>query len=171
VKRRALAVLAIPGCVTGADGPPRGYPVDAVAALAPLDDAAALVDGPIEVLGTGMPDDAPVPALRTVAAYHVRLASDVSPFIGMLSAASCRDRDLLTAPDDPVPVQDLGVLRRVGDETHFFAVSVPVGDRTVDIDTGTTTAFASRTARFPRIIVALDPYDLRVLACGELIWQ
>jgi hypothetical protein len=168
VKIQAFTVLAGAGCITGSQ---EAYPVDAVAQLAPMSPDVPPIEGPIELLGTGMPSDVAAPLARTVAAYHVQLPDDLAPWLALVSAASCTDREPLTAPDDPVAFQDLGLIRRVGEETHFFVRSVRMGDRTIDVDTETAIAYASPRARFPRIVIAQMPFDPRVIACGVLTWQ
>jgi hypothetical protein len=164
-------MLAAAGCVAGAADAPEGYPVDAVAELAPLADESPRVAGPIEILGTGVTGSAADPGIRTVAAYRVQLPDDTAAYIAMISAASCVDREPLTAPDDPVAEQLLGTIRRVGDETHFFVDGVQIGDRAVDVDTETASAYLSRTVRFPRIVVAVSQFDFHVIACGPLTWR
>jgi hypothetical protein len=68
-------------------------------------------------------------------------------------------------------LEDRGTIRRVGDETHIFASVFSSDGQIVSVDTETSTVYAPRNARFPRIVVALSMDDLRALACGELIWQ
>lgn len=139
----ALALLTAAGCATTPDP----YTVDAIAPLAPVATpagAAAAITGPIEVLGTGVPVHGAV-YTRTFAAYKVHLAEGVAPWVRIYDAPSC------DPPADPRPViADLGEIRRVGGETHFFARGVQVGDRTLDIDTGTAPALVPVT-------VTLDP--------------
>jgi hypothetical protein len=167
VKLAALAALAAAGCITGSQAP---YPVDAVAQLAPLAADPPYIAGPIEVLGTGMPEDVESPGVRTFAAYHVQLPEGITALIAMESAASCADRKPLTAPDDPLASQLLGSIRRVGDEAHFFT-QIPVGEYVMDVDTETATAFASPHARFPRIVIAVVPGDDSARSCGVLTWH
>lgn len=168
MKRHALAALTAAGCVADSQAP---YPVDAVAQLAPLEAAPPYITGPIEILGTGMPGDVASSGVRTFAAYHVELPDRLEALIVLESAVSCADREPLTAPDDPVASQLIGVIRRVGDETHFFTPT-PVGDYYREVDTGTATAFASPHARFPRIVVAAIPgADAPVRSCGVLTWR
>jgi hypothetical protein len=168
VKLAALAALTAAGCITASQAP---YPVDAVAQLAPLEAGPPYITGPIEVLGTGMPEDVATSAVRTFAAYHVQLPDGLEALIVLENAASCADREPLMAPDDPVPSQLVGSIRRVGDETHFFTVT-PVGDSYRDVDTETATAFASPHARFPRVVVAVVlGEDAPVRSCGVLTWR
>jgi hypothetical protein len=172
VKAQAIAVLAAAGCLTGSSGGAQdGYPVEAVAQLAPLGVEPASISGPVEFLGTGMPSTAAEPGARTIAAYHVHLADDLGALVALVNAASCTDREPLTTAEQPVAFQDLGLIRRVGDETHFFAPYVQIGDHLVDVDTGTTTAYVPRNAQLPRIVIAVSAFDLRLLACGELTWR
>jgi hypothetical protein len=172
VNAHAVAVLAVAGCITGSAEHSRGeYPVDAVALLAPLGPEPPSIEGPIEFLGTGMPGTVVDPGARTVAAYHVRLPDDVTAFLALLDAASCADREPLTGPDDQVAVQAIGTIQRVGDETHIFTSVFAMDGHIAEVDTETSTVYAPRHARFPRIVVALSTDDLRVLACGELTWR
>ena len=167
MKVHALAALAAAGCLTGSQAP---YPVDGIAQLEPMTADPPYISGPIEVLGTGMPRNVD-PGVRTFAAYHVQLPDHVEALVALESAASCADRAPLTAPDDPIASQLLGYIRRVGDETHFFAPSVPVGGDPMDLDTETATAYASPHARFPRIVVAVAFGDPGGLSCGVLTWR
>jgi hypothetical protein len=168
VKVHALAALAAAGCITGSQAP---YPVDGVAQLEPMNADAPYITGPIEVLGTGMPRNVD-PGVRTFAAYHVQLPDHFEVLVALESAASCADREPLTAPDDPIASQLLGYIRRVGDEAHFFAPSVPIGGGYVtEVDTETTVAYASPNARFPRVVVAVAPGDSDALSCGVLTWR
>lgn len=168
MKRHALVALTAAGCITGSQAP---YPVDAVAQLAPLEVGPPYITGPIEVLGTGMPEDVETPGVRTFAAYHVQLPDNVTTLLVIESAASCTDREPLMAPDDPIPSQLLGFIRRVGDETHFFTPITVDGSYT-EVDTGTATAFASPHARFPRVVVAVVlEYDPPERSCGVLTWR
>lgn len=168
MKRHALAALTAAGCLTGSQAP---YPVDAVAQLAPLEAGPPYLTGPIEVLGTGMPEDIETPGLRTFAAYHMQMPDNLTALLVIESAASCTDRTLLMSPDDPVPSQLLGTIRRVGDETHFFT-PITVDGYYTEVDTETATAFASPHARFPRVVVAValgsDPPER---SCGVLTWR
>ena len=168
MKLPALAALTAAGCLTSSQAP---YPVDAVAQLAPLEAGPPYISGPIEVLGTGMPEDVETPGVRTFAAYHVQLPDNLTVLLVIDSAASCTDREPLTAPDDPIASQLLGYIHRVGDETHFFAPSVPVGGDPMDLDTETATAYASPHARFPRIVVAVAFGDSGAMSCGVLMWR
>jgi len=165
---------------------PREYPVDAVAQLAPriggslpsptesLDAGPLRLDlpyvvGPIEVLGTGKPSTVPDTGPRTLAAYRVQLSDDLAPRLVLMNVDTCVEIGPVMRPNGGA-FQDLGLLRRVGDETHFF-VPVGEGSRRIYVDTETTTAFASRTGRSPQLVIAVSPNDSRVLACGELRWR
>ncbi len=169
MKAAAVALLGCAGCLTGdlSDG----YPVEAVAQLVPRDAELPAVVGPIEFLGTGMPGRLADPGARTIAAYKVQLAEGVDALVALVNAASCADREPLTSPEEPVAVQSLGMIRRVGDETHFFTPGVQLGDQVVDIDTETAIAYAPREGRFPRIVIALSNVDFLVTACGEVTWR
>jgi len=141
VIRRAPCALALvaAGCATS----PEPYQVDAVAELAPVaaggqDAIEDLIRGPIEALGIGIPPrhgDSSIEFPRTLAAYRVHLPRSAAPWIRLYTAPSCAEPG-----DSPQLFQDLGVLRQVDNETHFFARDVVIGDHTVDIDIHTVTA-------------------------------
>jgi hypothetical protein len=171
-------MLALAGCPVAAgclassrDGSDTAYPVDGVADLAPLADDVPRIEGPVEFLANGMPDSLSETGSRTVAAYRVQIPAGVTAFVSLVSAASCTDREPLTSDDDPVPFQSLGLLRRVGDEAHFFAPFVRVGDRYIEVDTQTSIVYLSRNAPLPRIVLAVAYDDFRPLACGILHWR
>jgi hypothetical protein len=125
------------------------------------------IQGPIEVLGTGKPSGVPDSGPRTLAAYRVQLPDGLAPRLVLMNApSSCSNLDPVLRPGGGGAVQELGVLRRVGDETHFF---LPLGDGSY-VDTETTTAFASHNGRSTQLVVAVSPNDSRVLSCGELKW-
>jgi hypothetical protein len=171
VKCHALAVVAAAGwvCSGCASSAPEDYPVDAVALLAPLRFDPPYVVGPIEVLGTGKPSSVPDSGPRTLAAYRVQLFDDLAPRIVVKSTGACRDHGGVLRPDGG-GLQDLGVLRRVGEETHFF-VPVQEDGQMIYVDTETTTILASPTGRFQQLVIAVSPIDSLVLACGELTWM
>ena len=129
-----LAALALGACAPEA----REYPVIAEAELTAIADD---ITGPIEVLGANAadPDDAKLDmqdfALRTLAAYQVHLPDSAPRRAVIYKAESCQ-------PTDPPPAifADLQTIRRVGDETHFFADGIRVNGRTTAIDTQTTQA-------------------------------
>jgi hypothetical protein len=165
VKCHAFAVVAALGCASDAAGE---YPVDAVARLAPTRKDLPYVEGPIEVLGTGKPSNVQDGGPRTLAAYRVQLPDGLAPRV-RLGAASCWDPSPLLVPGN-LGVQELGVIQRVGDETHFF-VPVRDGSGTVYVDTETTTGVTSRGGRNPQIVIAVSADGFRVLACGVLAWR
>ena len=139
MSRAALvgAVLAAASC----DTTPEPYRAIAIAELAPTAAAtgrpttgplAEPISGPLELLATG--DAGPPPqfgdAAHVVAAYRVALPDGAAPWIRIFAAPSC------DAPgDDPPIVADLGLIRRVDGETHFFTRHVEVGGRLMDVDT------------------------------------
>jgi hypothetical protein len=137
-----LSVLAFAGCVT--DSEP--YPVTAVANLAPMgSEAAAQIEGPIEILGTPSHDF----SQRTLAAYRVHLPDAAPRRVRIYNLDVC-DPNAPPPPDTgPVPEQlviaDLQQIRRVGDEAHFFMPGVRVAGRRLDIDTQTVRAELSTT--------------------------
>ena len=72
------------------------------------------------------------------AAYRVQLPDGAAPWVRIVGGASC------DAPDDPPRnVADLGKIRRVGDETHFFARHVEVAGVFMDVDTQTAVAYVA----------------------------
>ncbi len=134
---RLPALVALATTVTACATTPDPYSVDAAAELAPVETQIggdAGITGPLEILGSASP--VPTPDYqRTIAAYKVHLGKGAAPWVRIYDAASCE------APGDaPKAIADLGVIRRVGDEVHFFAPHVEVDGRPVDIDTGTVTA-------------------------------
>lgn len=165
MKVHALAALAGAGCITGSPGP---YPVDAVAQLEPRS-VDFHIEGPIEVLGTGMPRDVADSSVRTFAAYHVQLPENFEPWVLLANTASCADLESPTPPDPPIPSQVLGEIQRVGDETHFFTLVGPVGGNFIEVDTETVTAFVS--PQLPWVVLVLGSSELGVLACGVLTWR
>lgn len=152
---RIPAIFALATTTTGCVTTPDPYSVDAAAELAPLetqDGSEAGITGPIEILGSASP--VPTPEYeRAFAAYKVQLDQGAAPWVRIYDAASCE------APGDaPAALIDLGVIRRVGDEAHFFAPQVDVEGRLVDIDTGMVTA-----------AVSLDPARSYHYAVGKLV--
>ncbi|HEX8108234.1 MAG TPA: hypothetical protein VF516_10930 [Kofleriaceae bacterium] len=128
---RLGAVMLVAGCATTPDP----YAVGAIAPLQPVGTPAgaeAGIDGPIEVLGS--------PAYgrsfqQTFAAYKVHVPEGAAPWVRVYRTPSCTP-----VPESPALFDDLGAIRRVGGETHFFAPGVQVAGRIVDIDTRTVTA-------------------------------
>ena len=164
---QVLAVLVLAGCTAD---PHDGYPVDAVAQLGPGLLDRPRVTGQIELLGTGMPVDVEPTAQRTFAAYHVHVSDDLPHAVSLVSAASCSEPPV--GPADRFPFQYLGVIRDLGDGAHFFMPGVDVGDGIIDVDTGTATAYASRSDQSERIaIVSEGVYGGAPLACGVLRWR
>jgi hypothetical protein len=127
VKSAGLALLAAAGCTTTPDP----YAVDAVARLAPVAGAGVVITGDIEVLAPATPI-ATFDSARTLVAYKVALPGGAAPWVRILRTASCD-------PDQSRPAlfADVGALRRVGDQTHFFARDILIGDGTRDVDINT----------------------------------
>jgi hypothetical protein len=125
---RWLFAIACAGC----EITPRPYEVFVSAHLMPgtLD-----IEGPLEIAGTGEARPAPL-STHLVAAYHVRLPDDTPRRLRLFAPGSCD-----TPHDDVVPLWNLGQIRRVGDETHFFATGISIGNRTLDIDVVTRFVF------------------------------
>ena len=140
MKLHALALVVSATAAAGCATTPDPYSVDAAAQLAPVATPAgaeAGITGPIEILGFALPfPDGDYS--RTFAAYKVDLPEGAAPWVRIYTAASCD-----TPPDQAVVFADLGAIRRVGDQTHFFARGVQVGDREVDIDIGTVASTAT----------------------------
>jgi len=108
------------------------YEVLASANLLP---GAADIHGPLELLGTGdaKPDSV---SEHMFAAYHVRLPDPRPRRIRLFTAASC------DAPHDTVALAwNLGQIRQVGAETHFFSTDVEIGGRVIDVDVVTRFAY------------------------------
>jgi hypothetical protein len=126
--RRAIVALACAGCSAS----PEPYEVVARAELSP---GTANIDGTLEMLGTGEASPSPS-AYHSFAAFHVRLPDDTPRRIRLYVPASC------DAPHAGARVVwNLGEIRRVGDETHFFSSGVEIGDRLVNVDVITRAAF------------------------------
>ena len=107
--------------------------------------------------------------MRTFAAYHVQLPENFAPWVLLANTASCADLESPTPPDPSIPSQVLGVIHRVGDETHFLTLAGPVGGYIIEVDTETVTAFFS--PQLPWVAFVLGPSELGVLACGVLTWR
>lgn len=148
----AMLAVIVAGCAASAEP----YRVDAVADLVALRPEGAGIAGPLEMLGPGAPAGA---TFRTIAAYRVQLPAGAAPWIRLYATLSC------DGPDDRSRVfDDLGLIRRVGDETHFFARDVQVGGRTIDVDIQTVATLASPEPAtfgnvFDLIAVAQAPDD------------
>ena len=166
---RGSAWLAAAGCTAacavGCAVSPEPYPIVAVAELAPSPAAGGAADGEItgaiDVLGTGLPPGigGDLDFVRTVAAYRVRLPDGAAPWVRLYTAPSCE-----VAEDEALPEQDLGAIRRVGDEPHFVTRDVRFGGRPVELDTGTAVAYVSLAPApvqylFDMIVVVLAPSD------------
>jgi hypothetical protein len=165
-----LAALALGACAPST----RQYPVIAEAELTAIADD---ITGPIEILGANAedPDDATLDmedfVVRTFAAYRVHLPDAAPRHAVIYNAESCQ-------PTDPRPkiFADLQTIRRVGDETHFFADDIRVNGRTTSIDTETAQAVVSLNPASPFVYVLgkiavvqapdLDGVPGAWLACG-----
>ena len=160
--RQALLawIMTVAGCVT--DSEP--YPVAAVANLEPL---GSEITGPIEVIG---PPSAA--SQRTLTAQHVRLPDGEPRRVRIFELDVC---DSSAAP--AIAYADLQEIRRVGDQTHFFALDLTVEGRRVDVDTRTVMAYVSTDPADPQgyvigkiaVVQELDHDDGtpgRWLACG-----
>lgn len=133
----AAGVAAAVSCDTAPDP----YTVIGYAVLAPLDAPGRPASGPLarpitgrlEILATG--DAAPPPPDQldiehVVAAYKVALPDGAAPWVRIFDATSC------AAPgDDPLILADLGLIRRVDGETHFFRRHVSVDGTSIAVDT------------------------------------
>lgn len=132
-----LSILACAACVTDAEP----YPVAAVANLAPM---GAEITGPIEVLGVVRTP--PNSYQRTLAAYRVHLP-DLAPRRVRIFQMTVCDMDAVPVGRDGmkhlIELADLQEIRRVGDQTHFFAPGIDVAGRRVDVDVGTVQAAIS----------------------------
>lgn len=162
-----LALLVLTGCLTDSR---EGYPVDAVAQLEPTRIDLPHVTGQIELLGTGTSIDVDPAAKRTFAAYRVHISDDLAHAVTLVSADSC-----IVPPagfPDRFPLQNLGIIRDVGDGAHFFTRDVQVDGRFIDVDTETATAHAFRDDLNKRIVIVFERVDGGApVACGELKWQ
>jgi hypothetical protein len=127
---RAIAVvtLACAGCSVS----PEPYEVIATVDLSA---GTANIAGTLEMLGTGEARPDPI-NYHTFAAFHVRLPDDTPRRIRLYTPPSCD-----TPHSDARVTWNLGEIRRVGDETHFFSSGVEIGDRLVNVDVVTRAAF------------------------------
>lgn len=141
-----LAALAA-GCTTTDDR----YGVDAFAELVPLPDTTPRVTGRLEVLSPAQRDDS-VEFARVVAAHRVELPAGSAPWIRLWVAPSCAPQD------EPMTLyQDLGLIRQVDDDVHFFDRNAVIAGHTVDVDVGTAIAR-----------VTLDPASRPGVTSGRL---
>ncbi|HEX3760487.1 MAG TPA: hypothetical protein VHW23_17345 [Kofleriaceae bacterium] len=164
-----LTVLACAGCAM----PAEPFPVVAEAQLMPR---AEDITGPIQILDANSAyaqvDDF---ALHTLTAYQVRLPDTAPRRVVIYDAGSC---------DDPPSrrtraIADLQMIRKVGNETHFFAHDILVEGHRVDIDIKTAQAEFSLDADpffgvLGKIVVVLaaDSPDMppsTYLACGAFV--
>jgi hypothetical protein len=130
VKAGLLAALVCTGCAP----PAEPFPVIAVAELLPL---AEDITGPIEILGANSAGSTASDfALHSVAAYRVRLPDAAPRRVVIYDTGSCAT----PAPPRTRVVADLQTIRTVGNETHFFADSLLVKGRRMDLDIGTAQA-------------------------------
>ena len=133
--RRLIAVCGIAaalgaGCTTTDDS----YVIDAFAELAPLGAAGPQITGRLEVLSATQRGDS-ADYERAIAAHRVQLPAAASPWIRLWIAPACEP-----GAGQPMLYQDLGLIRQVGDDVHFFDRGVVVAGRTIDLDIGTATA-------------------------------
>ena len=156
-----LVAAVATGCASGAQPVP-------VAAAAPLMPIAEDITGPIELLGdnSAAPDTDDF-QLRSLAAYRVRLPDSTPRRVLIYDASSC------DAPMEPPRViADLQTIRKVGNETHFFAHDILVNGHRMDIDIGTAQAEISlKPGRFYvlgviAVVQAMEPSNPGYLACG-----
>ena len=130
-----LASAAVGACAPADEA----YPVIAAAELTAIADDIA---GPIEILGSNLPGTEPIDVeFRTLAAYRVHLPDLRPRHVVIYSASSCD-----TPHDQALLFADLQVIRKVGEETHFFAEDILVKGRPTEIDIGTV-----------HVEVSLDP--------------
>jgi hypothetical protein len=129
VRPGLLAALACAGCASGT----QPVPVEAAAPLMPI---AEDITGSIELLG----DDSAAAEtgdfeLRSLAAYRVRLPDALPRRVLIYDASSCE-----VPAERPRVIADLQRIRRVGNETHFFAHDILVNGQRMDIDLETAQA-------------------------------
>ena len=111
---------------------PEPYEVIAAANLS----GPAGIDGPLELLapGTAIPQ---TDGRHMLAAYRIHLPDLAPRRIRLFRPASCD-----TLHEDVTLTHDLGTIRRVENETHFFAPASIAG-RIVDVDIMTAIAFVT----------------------------
>lgn len=164
-----LAALACAGCTM----PAEPFPAVAEAQLMPR---AEDITGPIEILDANSAfaqvDDF---AVHTLTAYQVRLPDTAPRRVVIYDTGSCEE----PLSQRTQVITDLQMIRKVGNETHFFAHGILVEGHRVDIDTGVAQAeFSIDTEAYlgilGKIVVVLaadspdmppDPY----LACGVFV--
>lgn len=134
-----IALIALGGLAGGCTATDDSYGVDAFADLVlpgvlPGVGAQQSVTGRFEVLSPAARDDDPNYA-RVIAAYRVQLPAGAAPWVRLWSEPDCNFQG-----GQATLYQDLGLIRQVGDEVHFFERDVVVAGRTIDLDVGTTTA-------------------------------
>lgn len=153
---RWVLAIACAGC--GTSRPP--YEVIAVANIQPGTETIA---GPLEVLGIGEPGP-DSGGYHMLVVDHLRLPSDRPRRIRLYTTfvlgspytpASCD-----TPHADTRPIWNLGEIRRVGDETHFFVDEVEIGDRVLSVDVRTQFAFINLEAEgdsqfYPTVVLAV----------------
>ena len=126
----AIATMA---CAASSDP----YPVFASAELTPLGEQ---ITGRLEVLGTGEPHPQ-LFADHRVAGYHVHLPDARPRRVLVYEPATCD-----TPRANATLLWDLGEIRRVGDQAHFFIEDTVVGDQVVDVDVVTQWLFIHNDA-------------------------
>jgi hypothetical protein len=170
--KRAALPFALLAAVTVAscDTTPEPYHVGAIANLEPITTAsgrpttgplAGPISGPLEVLDNGEASQSlENDYVHVVAAYHVQLPDGAAPWVRIFAADSC------DAPgDDPEIIADLGTIRRVGRETHFFHRHVEVAGSFMDVDIQVAAADLtlyggiSPNLAFGKLAVVLVPGD------------
>jgi hypothetical protein len=141
---RYLLFVAI--VCAGCEVTPQPYEVIAVANLGP---GTQNIEGPLELLGTGEVKSGFF-SYHMMVAYRVRLPDQTPRRLRLFAPASCD-----TPHDQATVVWNLGEIRRVGDETHFFMRDIAISDRVVDIDVITQSAAIDLDPEF-RPYYALD---------------
>lgn len=128
---KALALVlatAAMACMASSDP----YPIFASAELAPLTQE---ITGHFDVLGTGEVRPQPYTEHR-LAGYHVHLPDAQPRRVLLYATNSCA-----TPRMNATMAWDLGQIRRVDDQAHFFVTDVVVGDQRVDVDVVTQWLF------------------------------
>ena len=150
---QVLAVLGAlaGGCVTTDDH----YDIDLYAEVHPLGAAGAQFGGQFEVLAPARGENPDFS--HTIAAFHVTLPPGAAPWVRLWMMPSCESQG-----GQAQLYKDLGVIRQVGDEVHFFERDVVLSGHTTDLDIGTVAApvtveLAELHAEYPVVIQAPDP--------------